>query len=159
MAENTNENNENEETITMSKTDYAKAIQSAEDKLRTSYSAKIKDLESKLPHEKSDAEKDYESRLAALEAKEKKMALQESLANKKLDNSFAEYLRDDVDVEKFGTAIDNLVNAKLSESGFKPSGHSNNTEISKDKWQKMNYHEKQDFYEKNPELAKKMMGL
>ena len=156
MEENTNEN---EETVTMSKTDYAKAIQSAEDKLRTSYSAKIKEMESKLPHEKSDAEKDYETRLAALEAKEKKMALQESLANKKLDNSFAEYLRDDVDVEKFGTAIDNLVKTRLSATGFKPSGHTNNVEISKDQWNKMSYSEKQEFYNSNPELAKRFMGM
>ena len=158
MEENTNEQNQ-EETVTMSKTDYAKAIQSAEDKLRTSYSAKIKELESKLPHEKTDAEKDYENRLSALEAREKKMALQESLANKKLDNSFAEYLRDDVDVEKFGTAIDNLVKTKLSETGFKPSGHTNNVEISKDQWNSMSYYEKQEFYNSNPELAKKFMGM
>ena len=156
MEENTNEN---EETVTMSKTDYAKAIQSAEDKLRTSYSAKIKDLESKLPHEKSDAEKDYETRLAALEAKEKKMALQESLANKKLDNSFAEYLKDDVDIDKFGTVIDNLVNTRLAQTGFKPSGHTNNVEISKDQWNGMDYSKKQDFYNSNPELAKKFMGM
>ena len=154
MEENTNEN---EETVTMTKTDYAKAIQSAEDKLRTTYSAKIKDLESKLPHEKSDAEKDYETRLAALEAKEKKMALQESLANKKLDNSFAEYLKDDVDIDKFGTVIDNLVNSRLAQAGFRPSGHTNNVEISKDKWNKMSYSKKQDFYNSNPELAKKFM--
>ena len=57
MEENSNnEQSQEEETVTMSKTDYAKAIQSAEDKLRTSYSAKIKELESKLPHEKTDAE-------------------------------------------------------------------------------------------------------
>jgi len=159
MAENTNENNENEETITMSKEDYAKAIQSAEDKLRTTYSAKIKDLESKIPHEKSDAEKDYESRLATLEAREKKMALKESLANHKLDNSFAEYLRDDVDIDKFGTAVDNLVNSRLAQTGFKPSGHTSNVKISKDQWNKMSYSEKQEFYNSNPELAKKFMGM
>jgi hypothetical protein len=148
-----------EETITMTKDEYSKAIQSAEDKLRTSYSKQIKELQAKLPHEKSDEEKDYEDRLSKLEAKEKRLNLIDSLTSKNIDKSFADYLKDDVDVEKFGTAIDNLVNAKLSELGFKPSGHSNNTEISKDKWKKMNYHEKQDFYEKNPELAKKMMGL
>ena len=158
MEENTNEQNQ-EETVTMSKTDYAKAIQSAEDKLRTTYSAKIKDLESKLPHEKSDAEKDYEQRLSALEAREKKMALQESLASKKLDNSFAEYLKDDVDVDKFGTVIDNLVNSRLAQTGFKPSGHTSNVKISKDQWNKMSYSEKQEFYNSNPELAKKFMGM
>ena len=147
------------ETITMTKDEYSKAIQSAEDKLRTSYSKQIKELQAKLPHEKSDEEKDYEDRLSKLEAKEKRLNLIDSLTSKNIDKSFADYLKDDVDVKKFGTAIDNLVNAKLSESGFKPSGHSNNTKISKDKWKKMNYHEKQDFYEKNPELAKKMMGL
>ena len=151
--------NENEETVTMSKTDYAKAIQSAEDKLRTSYSAKIKELESKLPHEKSDAEKDYDTRLAALEAKEKKMALQESLANKKLDNSFAEYLKDDVDIDKFGTVIDNLVNTRLAQTGFRPSGHTDNVGISKEQWAKMSYSEKQEFYNSNPELANKFMGM
>ena len=156
MKENTNEN---EETVTMSKTDYAKAIQSAEDKLRTSYSAKIKELESKLPHEKSDAEKDYDTRLAALEAKEKKMALQESLANKKLDNSFADYLKDDVDIDKFGTVIDNLVNTRLAQTGFRPSGHTDNVGISKEQWAKMSYSEKQEFYNSNPELANKFMGM
>lgn len=147
------------ETITMTKDEYSKAIQSAEDKLRASYSKQIKELQAKLPHKKSDEEKDYEDRLSKLEAKEKRLNLIDSLTSKNIDKSFADYLKDDVDVKKFGTAIDNLVNAKLSESGFKPSGHSNNTKISKDKWKKMSYHEKQDFYEKNPELAKKMMGL
>ena len=151
--------NKNEETVTMTKTDYDKAIQSAEDKLRTSYSAKIKELESKLPKDETDEEKDYKQRLAALEAKEKKMALQESLANKKLDNSFAEYLRDDVDVEKFGTVIDNLVNTRLAQTGFRPSGHTDNVGISKEQWAKMSYSEKQEFYNSNPELANKFMGM
>ena len=160
MEENQNNNqNQEEETVTMTKTDYAKAIQSAEDKLRTSYSAKIKDLESKLPKDETDEEKDYKQRLAALEAREKKMALQESLANKKLDSSFAEYLRDDVDVEKFGTAIDNLVNSRLTATGFKPSGHTANVGISKDQWAKMSYSQKQEFYNSNPELANKFMGM
>ena len=160
MEENTNqEQNQEEETVTMTKTDYAKAIQSAEDKLRTSYSAKIKELESKLPKDETDEEKDYKQRLAALEAKEKKMALQESLANKKLDNSFAEYLRDDVDVEKFGTVIDNLVNTRLAQTGFKPSGHTDNVGISKEQWAKMSYSQKQEFYNSNPELANKFMGM
>ena len=160
MEENQNNNqNQEEETVTMTKTDYAKAIQSAEDKLRTSYSAKIKDLESKLPKEETDEEKDYKQRVAALEAKEKKMALQESLANKKLDLSFAEYLKNDVDIDKFGTVIDNLVNTRLAQTGFKPNGHTANVGISKDQWAKMSYSQKQEFYNSNPELANKFMGM
>ena len=159
MEENTNnEQSQEEETVTMSKTDYDKAIQSAEDKLRTSYSAKIKELESKLPKDETDEEKDYKQRVAALEAKEKKMALQESLANKKLDSSFAEYLKNDVDVDKFGTVINNLVNSKLAQTGFKPNGHTANVGISKDQWAKMSYSQKQEFYNSNPELANKFMG-
>ena len=115
--------NENEETVTMSKTDYAKAIQSAEDKLRTSYSEKIKELESKLPKDETDEEKDYQQRLAALEQKEKRIAMQESLAKNKLDNSLAEYLRDDVDIDKFGTVIDTLVKQRITDTGFKPTGN------------------------------------
>jgi len=160
MEENQNNNqNQEEETITMSKTDYDKAIQSAEDKLRTTYSAKIKELESKLPHEKSDAEKDYEQRLAALEAKEKKIALQESLANKKLDNSFADFLKDDADIDSFNTTIDTLVKQRITDAGFKPSGHTDNVGISKEQWAKMSYSEKQEFYNSNPELANKFMGM
>jgi hypothetical protein len=93
-----------------------------------------------------------------LEQKEKRIAMQESLAKNKLDNSLAEYLRDDVDIDKFGTVIDTLVKQRITDAGFKPTGHTNNTEISKDQWHKMTYSQKQDFYNQNPELAKKFMG-
>lgn len=150
--------NERAETITMSKTDYDKAIQSAEDKLRTTYSLKIKDLESKLPKDETDEEKNYKQRLAALEQKEKRIAMQESLAKNKLDNSLADYLKDDADIDSFNTTIDTLVKQRITDAGFKPTGHTNNTEISKDQWHKMTYSQKQDFYNQNPELAKKFMG-
>ena len=42
------------------------------------------------------------------------MALQKSLTSKKLDNSVADYLKDDVGIEKFGTVIDNLVSTRLA---------------------------------------------
>ena len=151
--------NEQEETITMSKTDYDKAIQSAEDKLRTSYSEKIKDLESKLPKDETDEEKNYKQRLAALEQKEKRIAMQESLAKNKLDNSLADFLKDDVDIDKFGTVIDTLVKQRITDAGFKPNGHTANVGISKDQWAKMSYSEKQEFYNSNPELANKFMGM
>ena len=150
--------NERAETITMSKTDYDKAIQSAEDKLRTTYSLKIKDLESKLPKDETDEEKNYKQRLAALEQKEKRIAMQESLAKNKLDNSLADYLKDDADIDSFNTTIDTLVKQRITDAGFKPTGHTNNTEISKDQWHKMTYSQKQNLYNQNPELAKKFMG-
>ena len=55
--------------------------------------------------------------------------------------------------------IDNLVNSRLAQAGFKPYGHTSNVEISKDQWNGMDYSQKQDFYNSNPELAKKFMGM
>ena len=151
--------NENEETVTMTKTDYAKAIQSAEDKIRTAYSKKIKELESKLPKQKSDAEIDFENRLKALEAREKKIALIEKLNKKNIDNSIADFLKDDVDIDKFYTVLENLVNTRIEKAGYKPTGHANNESISKEKWAKMNIAERMELYKSNPELAKKLMNM
>ena len=152
-----------QENITMSQTEYDKAIQSAEDKLRTKYSADIKALKDKIaeltPKQKSDAEIDFENRSKALEAKEKKIALLEKLNTKNIDSSIANYLKDDVDIDSFTTAIENLVNSRIEKTGYKPTGHTNSESISKEKWQKMNYSEKQEFYNSNPELAKKLMGM
>lgn len=161
--ENTNVEQQEQDTITISKSDYSKAIQSAEDKLRTNYSKQIKALEDKVkeltPKEKTDAELDYENRVKALEAKENKIALLEKLNTKNIDSSIANYLKDDVDIDSFTTVFDNLVNSRIEKTGYKPSGHTNSESISKEKWAKMNYSEKQEFYNSNPELAKKLMGM
>ena len=152
-----------QENITMSQTEYDKAIQSAEDKLRTNYSKQIKALEDKIkeltPDERTEKELDYEKRMKELDAKEKKMNLLESLSAKNIDKSFADYLKEDVDIESFSTVFDNLVNSRIEKTGYKPSGHNNNTQMSKEKWGKMTYSEKQEFYNSNPELAKKLMGM
>ena len=70
-----------QETITMSKVDYNKAIQSAEDKVRDKMAKEIRDLQAKIkelsPVEKTQAEIDVENRLAALEASEKAVAERE----------------------------------------------------------------------------------
>jgi len=156
-----NTNVQQEENVTMTKTEYQKSIQSAEDKLRTSYSKQIKALEDKIkeltPADKTDAELDYEKRVKELEAREKKMNLLESLTAKNIDKSFADYLKDDIDIEAFSTFFQKIINHEVESSGFKPSGHNNNVQMSKDKWHSMSYHEKQEFYNSNPELAKKFM--
>ena len=163
MEDNTNKGTQEQDTITISKSDYAKAIQSAEDKLRTKYSADIKELNDKIteltPKQKSDAEIDFENRMKALESKEKKITLIEKLNTKHIDSSIVDYLKDDVDIDSFNTAIENLVNSRIEKTGYKPIGHTNSESISKEKWQKMNYSEKQEFYNSNPELAKKLMGI
>lgn len=163
MEENTNVEQQDQDTITISKSDYAKAIQSAEDKLRTKYSADIKALKDKIaeltPKQKSDAEIDFENRSKALEAKEKKIALLEKLNTKNMDSSIADFLKDDVDVDSFNTVIENLVNARIEKAGYKPTGHTNSESISKEKWAKMNISQRTEFYNSNPELAKKLMGM
>lgn len=89
----TNTTNVNtEETVTMSKTDYDRAIQSAEDRVRGKLSKEIKELQAKVqelsPVEKTQEQIDLEKRIAKLEesekevaAREKRLAFQENLSN------------------------------------------------------------------------------
>lgn len=155
-----------EETITMSKADYNKAIQSAEDKLRTSYSKKIKELEDKVaaltPPEKTDAERDFEQRLADLERKEKEneeksrvLSLKASLQSHNLDGDMADYLKADVDADAFSAAIEKAISARVAASGYKPTGHQNNQPVTKEQFNKMSYDERVELYNRSPELYKR----
>lgn len=148
---------ENAEQVTMSKAEYEKAIQSAEDKLRTKYSLQIKDLEAKIPKEKSNDEKDFESRLAALEAKEKHINMIDSLTAKNLDKSFAEYLKDDADVDKFAEFFAGLKNKTAQDSGFKPTAHSTGTKITQEEFNKLDYAQKAKLYEQYPDVVKNFL--
>lgn len=166
----TNNNNTNtaaEETMTMSKADYDKAIQAAEDRLRTKYSKTIKSLEDKIaeltPVEKTDAEKDFEQRLADLERKEKEsderakaLALKATLQSHSLDANIADYLKSDVDAEAFSADIEKIVAARMADSGYKPSGHQTNQPITKAEYDKMSYDEKVELYRRDPETWKRL---
>lgn len=168
MEENTNlenqnnEQNEQVETISMSKTDYDKAIQSAEDKLRTNYSKQIKDFEKKIaeltPAQKTETELALEKRLAEVEAKEKRLNLIDTITSKNLDKSMVDFLKDDVDIDSFEKTISNIVSQRMAASGYNPTNHQNNESISVEKWKAMSYSEKQKIYETNPELAKRFMN-
>lgn len=153
---------EQEETISMSKADYDKSIQSAEDKLRTKYSKEIKTLENKIteltPKEKSENELALEKRLAEVESKEKRLNLIDTLTSKNLDRGIADYLKDDADIDSFEKVISSMVNKRLADSGYRPTNHQNNESISKDAWKKMTYSEKQEIFNTNPELAKQFMA-
>ena len=156
------EKKENEETVTMSKAEYDKAIQSAEDKLRTKYSKEIKELQDKIttltPSEKSENELELEKRLAEVEAKEKRLTFIDTLVSKNLDTGMVDYLKDDADLDSFEKLIGNIITQRIAASGYTPTNHQNAESISLDKWQKMSYSEKTEFYSKNPELAKKFMA-
>ena len=175
MSENTNETNVEEtgaventatedsiqnngvETISISKEDYDKAVQSAEDKVRSKLHKQIKDLETKLATletpKKSDSDKELEARVAEIEAREKIIALKEGLHDKNLDRGFADYLKDGVDVDALAALIDKVTAERVKAQGYVPSGHSNNTGITLEDWKKLSYTEREKLYQTNPELA------
>lgn len=156
----------NNDVITMSKADYDKAIQSAEDKLRTKYSKEIKALETKVseltPAQKTEAEIALEKRLAALELKEKQTEEKEKLLNLQtalqahgLDVALADYLTLDVDADAFSEVIEKVVAAKISASGYKPTGHQNNQPITRAEYDKMTYEQKAELFRQDPTIRER----
>lgn len=144
-----------------------KAIQSSADKVRTEYSMKLKTVKDELakykPADKSDAEKELEQKLNELTikeqellAKENAIKLKDKLTSKGLSSDLAKYLNvgDDVDttIDEFTT----ILNSMVLDGTYKPSNHSKNDGITKEKFSKMNYIEKQKLYNTNPELYKKL---
>lgn len=144
-----------------------KAIQSSADKVRTEYSTKLKNVNDELakykPADKSDAEKELEQRLNDLSTKEKELIaienaikLKDKLISKGLSSDLAKYLNigEDVDatIDEFAT----MLNSMVLDGTYKPSNHSKNDGITKEKFNKMNYIEKQKLYSTNPELYKKL---
>lgn len=162
----TTEENTNE-TVTMSKDDFNKAIQAAEDRLRTKYSKEIKSLEAKVveltPVEKTEAEIAFEQRLADLERKEKEtedkermVNLRSSLQSCDIDADFANYLNNDVDVKGFSEAIEKLVTMRLTKGGYKPTGHQTNQPVSRAEYDKMSYDEKVELYRRDNDSWKRL---
>lgn len=158
-----------QETITMSKVDYDKAIQSAEDKVRGKLSKQIRDLEAKVkelsPVEKTQAEIDVENRLAALEASEKtiaererKIAVQEKLSANGLDKTLSDYIKDDADVDKLSTLIDDIVKSRMKSNGYVPSDHSSDDKVTPEEFAKWTYSQKAEFAEKHPESYARLRG-
>lgn len=156
-----------EDTVTMSKADYEKAIQSAEDKVRGKLSREIKTLQDKVkelsPVEKSQAEIDLENRIAALEESEKNVAeqkrrleFQENLANKGLDRTLVDFLKDDTDVDALSNVIDEIVKSRMKSKGYMPTNHSSDDSVSQEEFNKMSYDKRVELYEKNPSLYERL---
>ena len=162
----TNNQNNTEQTVTMSQADFDKRIQSETDKVRTDYSKRVKELEAKIkeltPVEKSEAEIDFENRLASLEAKEKRMALLDSLSANGISKEFADYFKADADIEAFSkvykSVIDGEVQKKVQKNGYIPEGHKATESLSKDDFKKMNITEREKLYSENLELYKSLAG-
>ena len=165
----TNQEVNTEETVTMSKADYDKAIQSAEDKIRGHYSKEIKDLKDKIkeltPVEKSQAEIDLENRIAALEESErivasqkKRLEFQENLTNKGLDKSLVDFLKEDTDIDALVSVVDGIVKSRMKSTGYVPSEHSSDDKITPEEFNKMSYSQKLNVMQSQPELYKRLMA-
>lgn len=156
-----------EDSVTMSKADFDKAIQSAEDKLRGKYSKEIKELKDKIqeltPVQKSQAEIDLENRIAALEESERNIAaqkrrldIQENLSNKGMDKALVDYLKDDADVDALVNIIDGIVKSRMKSNGYVPTEHSSDEKVTPEEFQKMTYSQKLELSERSPELFKRL---
>ncbi|UVN02469.1 MAG: protein of unknown function DUF4355 [Bacteriophage sp.] len=156
-----------ENSVTMSKADFNKAIQSAEDKLRGKYSKEIKELKDKIqeltPVQKSQAEIDLENRIAALEESERNIAaqkrrldVQENLSNKGVDKALVDYLKDDADVDALVNIIDGIVKSRMKSNGYVPTEHSSDEKVTPEEFKRMTYSQKVELSERSPELFKRL---
>ena len=156
-----------EDSVTMSKADFDKAIQSAEDKLRGKYSKEIKELKDKIqeltPVQKSQAEIDLENSIAALEESERNIAaqkrrldVQENLSNKGVDKALVDYLKDDADVDALVNIIDGIVKSRMKSNGYVPTEHSSDEKVTLEEFKKMTYSQKLELSERSPELFKRL---
>ena len=167
VVEEQNEQNENnDEVVTMTKVEFEKKLQGEGDKVRTKMTKTIRELEAKIkeltPIEKTETELALEKRIADIEAREKRMNLIDSLSRANLSRDFADYLVDGADVSKFNelfqTAVDNAVSNKLKADGYNPAGHKTGESLTKEEFRKMSMNEKERLYLENPELYKTLAG-
>ena len=168
-SDTTTKDGESTDTVTMSKADYDKAIQSAEDKVRGKLSKEINTLKEKIkelsPVEKSQAEIDLENRIAALEESERqvqeqkrKLEIQESLSGKNLDKSLVDFLKDDADVEALSNIIDEIVKSRMKSNSYVPGDHTSDDKVTPEEFKKTSYSQKLELSEKSPELFKRLMA-
>ena len=168
-SDTTTKDGESTDTVTMSKADYDKAIQSAEDKVRGKLSKEINTLKEKIkelsPVEKSQAEIDLENRIAAVEESERqvqeqkrKLEIQELLSGKNLDKTLVDFLKDDADVEALSNIIDEIVKSRMKSNSYVPGDHTSDDKVTPEEFKKMSYSQKLELSEKSPELFKRLMA-
>ena len=140
----------------MTKEEFEKAIQSAEDKIRTDYSKKVKDLESKIPTPKTEKEIELETKEKELLAKEREYKIKDMLEQNHLPTGLSKYISaEDVDVA--GKEIATILNDYLLNNSHKPKKHNNGGDsITKEQFKNMNYSERMKLEQTNPELYKKL---
>lgn len=140
----------------LTKEEFEKAIQSAEDKIRTDYSKKVKELEDKLPLPKTEKELELETKEKELLAKEREYKVKDMLETNQLPTGLSKYISaEDVDVA--GGEIATILNEYLLNNSHKPTKHNNGGDsVSKDQFKNMNYSDRAKLEQTNPELYKKL---
>ena len=140
----------------LTKEEFDKAIQSAEDKIRTEYSKKVKELEDKLPVPKTEKEIELETKEKELLAKEREYKVKDMLEANQLPSQLSKYISaEDIDVT--GGEIATILNDYLLNNSHKPKKHNNGGDsITKEQFKNMNYSERMKLEQTNPELYKKL---
>ena len=140
----------------LTKEEFDKAIQSAQDTVRTDYVKKLKDLESKLPTQKTEKELALEQKEKELLAKEREYKIKDMLEINQLPTGLSKYISaEDVDVA--GKEIATILNDYLLNNSHKPKKHNNGGDsITKEQFKNMNYSERMKLEQTNPELYKKL---
>lgn len=144
-----------------------KLIQSETDRVRTDYSKKLKDAEQELsqfkPVEKSDKEKELEQKEQELLAKEKLIEekaktsqIATMLSEKGLPSELSTYLQFGEDVTETIDGVSKVLNALILGNSNQPSTHSKTQAITKEQFKGMNYLERTNLLNTNPELYKKL---
>ena len=140
----------------MTKEEFDKAIQSAEDTVRTDYVKKLKALEDKLPPQKTDKELELETKEKELLAKEREYKIKDMLETNQLPTGLSKYISaEDIDVA--GQEISTILNEYLLNNSHKPTKHNNGGDtVTKEQFKSMNYSERAKLEQTNPELYKKL---
>ena len=140
----------------MTKEEFDKAIQSAEDTVRTDYVKKLKALEDKLPPQKTDKELELETKEKELLAKEREYKIKDMLEQNKLPTGLSKFISAE-DVDTAGTEISTILNEYLLNNSHKPTKHNNGGDtVTKEQFKSMNYSERAKLEQTNPELYKKL---
>jgi len=156
-----------ETSATYTEDEVAKKIKNAEDELHKKYAKQIEELQGQIkklsPVEKSQKEIEMEKRIAALEKSEKdiaererKIAVQEKLSENGLDKGLADFLKDDADVDKLSSLVDEIIKGKMKANGYKPLDHGSDDKVPLEEFNKWPYSKKADFVEKHPEAYKRL---
>lgn len=126
-------------------------VQSETDKVRTEYVKRVKELEDRLPAQKSEQELALEAKEQELKKLEKSLIIKGILQKNNLPDVLGKYL-DFEDANAFEQEISEILNSQILQNSYKPTYHKSTPGISKEQFQSMNYTQRMELAQSNPEL-------